>query len=401
MKKRIYQWLIAMGVMTLVFGGLTGCGEENSDSSRIEEEEEEVDSSEDAEENASADVETSGEAQGADGTDTSVGTELVYVDPMPLAMEDAEELIMPLTQWAGLYMMGYIAHCPNDMNALKAEIAGVSAGYGCVPGMEPEDNMFETECSGTYRSYFEIANEDVQSAAQFFFGENVITSGLPDLSQGDGVAAKVDGTVYVMVGDWGLVAPKAEITSIVNMGSIYNYVTVEYVLFDYEEGTVTEELGTVDYLVEGTGDTEEVPRIIEITVYQTYEDPFMYEYENWKSTAGTFDSAEFTMQIPAAWEGRYYCYTDNEAMHFISTVCEEENYTGELFSIVLVSAETANAYDADPDCSHMRLGQKGSDVYVALFPTEEPRDSANPYSVAEYSDMNNYVSAILSTFEVK
>ncbi len=318
-----------------------------------------------------------------------------------LTQEEAEALIEPLIQWAGLYMIGSMEKHETFDDALKQQMAGVTVAYGYLPEISSEIMMAE-EVEGVWdaapEGYLYASPEKIQAAEEWLFGETVHTIPVMDDLTGTGKVCMNDGEggMLVMAGDWGLESPRGDIASIENMGGILNMVTVSYVLYDHEEDTVSEELGWIEYLIQGTTESGQTPKIIDMNIQVLYVNQDSYLYENWKNDATEWISEDYSLMLPGNWEERVHIYQADGADNFICSAAASENYMGVLFTIVRL--QRGVAIEA-PD--YEILGENATGVYIAMFPTDVQFDPDDGYAAREYSDLTNYTEEILSTFQMR
>ncbi len=318
-----------------------------------------------------------------------------------LTQEEAEALIEPLIQWAGLYMIGSMEKHETFDDALKLQMAGVTVAYGYLPEISSDIVMAE-EVEGVWdaapEGYLYASPEKIQAAEERLFGETVHTIPVMDDLTGTGKLCMNDGEggMLVKAGDWGLASPRGEIVSIENMGGILNMVTVSYVLYDHEEDKVSEELGWVEYLVQGTEESGQTPKIIDMNIQVFYVNQESYLYENWKNDAMEWVSDGYSLMLPGNWEQRVHIYQADGADNFICSAAASENYTGVLFTIVRL--QRGAAIEA-PD--YEILGENAAGVYIVMFPTDVQVDPDDGYAAREYMDLTNYTEEILSTFQMR
>lgn len=318
-----------------------------------------------------------------------------------LTQEEAEALIDPLIQWAGLYMIGSMEKHENFDDTLKLQMAGVTVAYGYLPEIS-SDIMMAEEVEGVWdaapEGYLYAGPEKIQAAEEWLFGETVNTIPVMDDLTVTGKVCMNDGEggMLVMAGDWGLESPRGNIVSIENMGGILNMVTVSYVLYDHEEDKVSEELGWIEYLVQGTGESGQMPKIIDMNIQVFYVNQESYLYENWKDDATEWVSGEYSLMLPGNWEERVHIYQADGADNFICSAAASENYTGVLFTIVRL--QRGVAIEA-PD--YKILGENAAGVYIALFPSDVQCDPDDGYAAREYSNLTNYTEEILKTFQMQ
>lgn len=310
-----------------------------------------------------------------------------------LTMQEAEDLINPLTQWAGLYMMGMLDREDELNDVLKSQIAAVTTAYGYLP--EISEGNASVEINDNY--YLYVSQEELRSAVKWLFVEpaDVLTLPLPEETEGF-CAGDGEGGALVGAGDWGLAAPRGNIVTIDNQGGILNLVTVSYVLYDYEIGGAIEELGIIEYLVQGTKEFGGPPKILNMTIMIARGDQSLLQPENWDEPI-SWESDDYSLTLPESWFGRFNAYQLNENTYtFAALNCQEENYTGTLFSITALPAGEEIEFP-----SFEILGEKDGMTYIATFPTDVEFDPENEISAAEYFDMYDYVESILSTFYFK
>lgn len=318
-----------------------------------------------------------------------------------LTQQEAETLIDPLVQWAGLYMIGRAEQRDALDDTLKMQIAGITAAYGYLPEISSEITMADEVYGIEYAApegYIYVGPETLRAAENLLFGEaiNDIPMAYYQEEIGKVCLNDGDGGMFVLAGDWGLEVPRGEIVSIENMGGILNMVTVSYVLYDCEEEMVVEELGWIEYLVQGTEESGDTPKIINMNIQVLYVNEEAYLYENWKDDAVTWESDAYSIELPKTWEERVHSYQENGTSHFICSAAASENYMGVLFSIAYFpKGEAVEAPD------YQFLGEDAAGVYIAFFPSDVQFDPDDGYAAREYVDLSNYVEEILSTFHVK
>lgn len=318
-----------------------------------------------------------------------------------LTQEEAEALIDPLIQWAGLYMIGRMEKHETFDDALKLQIAGVTIAYGCLPDISSEILMAD-EVEGVWdaapEGYLYAGPEKIQAAEEWLFGETVRAIPVMDDLTGTGKVCMNDGEggMLVMAGDWGLESPRGDIVSIENMGGILNMVTVSYVLYDHEEDTVSEELGWIEYLVQGTAESGQTPKIIDMNLQVLYVDQESYLYENWKDDATEWITDGYSLMLPGNWEERVHIYQTDGADNFICSAAASENYMGVLFTIVRMQR---GAQIEAPN--YEVLGENTAGVYIAMFPSDVQVDPDDGYAAREYMDLANYIEEVLSTFQMR
>lgn len=318
-----------------------------------------------------------------------------------LTQEEAEALTDPLVQWAGLYMTGRTQKRESLDDTLKMQMAGITLAYGYLPEISSEIIMAEDVSGIQYAApegYLYAGPEKMQAAEKLLFGEtvNVVPMMYTEEEIGKTCLNDGEGGMLVLAGDWGLEGPRGEIVSIENMGGSLNMVTVSYVLYDYEEDAAVEELGWVEYLIQGTAESGSTPKIIDVNIQVLYVDPTAYLYENWKDDAVVWESDAYCLELPGEWEDRAHIYQDNGACNFICSAAASENYMGVLFTIVRI--QKGMAVEA-PD--YKMLGENADGVYIALFPTDVQFDPDDAYAAREYRDLSGYTEEILSTFQLR
>lgn len=344
--------------------------------------------------------ETDGGIGGTEPVDNRPGGEYEIEESL-LTQAEAEALTDPLVQWAGLYLIGRTERRESFDDTLRMQMAGVTLAYGYLPEVSSEIVMAD-EASGigdaAPEGYLYADSEKLQAAEEFLFGEAVNTIPVMYAPEEIGEVCLNDGEggVLVMAGDWGLEGPRGEIASIENMGGNLNMVTVSYGLYDYVEDAIVEELGWIEYLVQGTAESGETPRIVDVNIQVLYVDEEAYLYENWKDGAIVWDSGDYSLELPGEWEERVHIYQENGACNFICSAAASENYMGVLFTIVRM--QRGVAVEA-PD--YKMLGENADGVYIALFPTDVQFDPDDAYAAREYQDMSRYTEEILSTFQLQ
>lgn len=336
--------------------------------------------------------ETDGGIVGTEPADSPDGE--YEIEESLLTQAEAEALTDPLVQWAGLYLIGRTERRESFDDTLKMQMAGITLTYGYLPEISSEIVMAEEAPEG----YLYADSEKLQAAEQFLFGEAVNTIPVMYAPEEIGKVCLNDGEggMLVMAGDWGLEVPRGEIVSIENMNGNLNMVTVSYGLYDYIEDAIVEELGWIEYLVQGTAESGETPRIIDVNIQVLYVDEEAYLYENWKDGAIVWDSGDYSLELPGEWEERVHIYQENGACNFICSAAASENYMGVLFTIVRM--QRGVAVEA-PD--YKMLGENTDGVYIALFPTDVQFDPDDAYAAREYQDMFRYTEEILSTFHLR
>ncbi|MDE6687274.1 MAG: hypothetical protein K2K17_08160 [Lachnospiraceae bacterium] len=318
-----------------------------------------------------------------------------------LTQSEAETLIDPLVQWAGLYMIGRMDQRETFDDVLKSQMAAITLAYGYLPEISSEIVMAEDVDSIQYTApegYLYVSPDQLRAAEELLFGETIDNNTVmyaPD-ETGNICLNDGEGGMLVLVGDWGMEGPRGEIVSIENMGGILNMITVSYVLYDYGEDAVTEELGWIHYLVQGTAESGQTPKIIDMNIQVLFVDQEAYLYENWKDDAVEWEADAYTLELPGDWEERAYIYQENGACHFSCSAAASENYMGVLFTIVRI--QRGVAMEA-PD--YEMLGEDAAGVYFAIFPSDVQFDPDDGYAAREYMDMYCYVEEILSTFQVR
>ena len=318
-----------------------------------------------------------------------------------LTQSEAEALTDPLLQWAGLYMIGRLERRESFDDVLKSQMAAVTLAYGYLPEISSEIVMAEDVDGIQYvapEGYLYVSPDQLQAAEKLLFGETINN---PTVIYAPDETGKVclndgEGGMLVQAGDWGLEGPRGEIVSIENMGGILNMVTVSYVLYNYEEDEDVEELGWVHYLVQGTEESGQAPKIIDMNIQVLFVDQEVYLFENWKNEAVEWESDAYTLELPRAWEERAHIYQENGAYHFICSAAASENYMGVLFTIVRI--QKGVEMEA-PDYEF--LGEDATGVYLVMFPTDVQCDPDDGYAAREYMDMSCYVEEILSTFQLR
>ncbi len=318
-----------------------------------------------------------------------------------LTQEEAEALIDPLIQWAGLYMIGRMEKHETFDDALKLQTAGVTIAYGCLPDISSEILMAD-EVEGVWdaapEGYLYADPEKIQAAEEWLFGETVSAIPMMDDLTGTGKVCMNDGEggMLVMAGDWGIACPRGDIVSIENMGGILNMVTVSYVLYDHEEDTISEELGWIEYLVQGTAESGQTPKIIDMNIQVLYVDQAGYLYENWKDGATEWITDGYSLMIPGNWEERVHIYQTDGADNFICSAAASENYMGVLFTIVHMQR---GAQIEAPN--YEVLGENTAGMYIVVFPSDVQVDPDDGYAAREYTDLGNYTEEVLSTFQMR
>lgn len=328
-------------------------------------------------------------------------TDDVYeIEESLLTQEEAETLTDPLVQWAGLYLIGRSEQRETFDDTMKTQMAGIALANGYLPEIASEIEMADQVSGISYEApegYWYVSPEELQAAEKFLFGETVDTNYLfqPEKA-GEICLNDGEGGMLVLDGDWGTAWPVGEITSIENMGGILNMVTVSYGMYDSEEDMIVEELGWIEYLVQGTEETGETPKIIDVNIQILYVDEEAYLYENWKDDAMEWETDDFVLEFPKAWEEQVHIYQENGAYNFVCSSAASENYMGVLFTIVCIHKGVA--VEA-PD--YRMLGENDSGVYIAIFPTDVQFDPDDSYAAGEYTDMLRYIDEILSTFKMR
>lgn len=318
-----------------------------------------------------------------------------------LTQPEAEALIDPLVQWAGLYMIGRMEQRDSFDDALKLQMAAITLAYGYLPEISSEIPMAEDVDSIQYTApegYLYVSPDHLQAAEKFLFGETINNNTVmyaPD-ETGNICLNDGEGGMLVMAGDWGLEGPRGEIVSIENMGGILNMVTVSYVLYDHSEDAVTEELGWIHYFVQGTEESGQTPKIIDMNIQVLYVDQEAYLYENWKDDAVEWELDEYTLELPGDWEERAHIYQEDGGYHFICSTAASENYMGVLFTIVRMQKGMTMEVP-----NYVVLGEDTTGVYFAIFPSDVQVDPDDGYAAREYMNMFCYVEEILSTFQLK
>lgn len=363
--------------------------ESNDESVMIEEEENDQD------------TEPAGEEDMGNSLSEDGGTGDVYeMEESLLTQEEAEALTDPLLQWAGLYLIGSLEQRDAFDDTMKTQMAGITLAYGYLPEISSEIMMADQVAGISYEApegYLYVSPENLRAAEKFFFGETVDINDLyqPEKA-GEMCLNDGEGGMLVWAGDWGITGPSGEIASIENMGGILNMVTVSYGMYDSEEDMIVEELGWIEYLVQGTEESGETPKIIDVNIQSLYVDEEAYLYENWKDNAIVWESDDFSLELPEAWEERGHIYQDNGAYNFICSAAASENYMGVLFTIVRIQKGVAVEI---PD--YQMLEENDSGVYIAMFPTDVQFDPDDSYAAGEYMDMSRYTDEILSTFQLQ
>lgn len=347
------------------------------------------------------DTESSGEEDIVEVSPEDGRPDDVYeMEEFLLTQEEAEALTDPLTQWAGLYLIGRLEQSETFNDTLKTQMAGITLAYGYLPEISSEIMMADQVSGISYEApegYLYVSPENLRAAEKFLFGETVDTNylfqpeGAGEICLNDG-----EGGMLVLAGDWGIEGPRGEIVSIENMGGNLNMVTVSYGMYDFVEDMIVEELGWIEYLVQGTEESGETPKIVDVNIQVLYVDEEAYLYENWKGDAVEWESGDFSLELPQAWEERGHIYQENGAYNFICSAAASENYMGVLFTIVRV--QKGVAVEA-PD--YQMLGENASGVYIAMFPTDVQFDPDDGYAAGEYMDMSRYIEEILSTFQMR
>lgn len=318
-----------------------------------------------------------------------------------LTQEEAQALIDPLVQWAGLYMIGRMEERETFDDALKQQIAGVTVAYGYLPEISAEIRLAE-EIDGIWpaapEGYLYASPDAVQAAGKLLFGEAVhITSTMYGPEEiGKTCLNDGEGGMLVMAGDWGIEGPHGDIASIENMGGILNMVTVSYVLYNFDEDTVVDELGWIEYLVQGTAESGETPKIIDMHIQPLFINQENYLYENWKDSAVEWESGAYSLELPKKWEERVHIYQENGAYHFICSAAASENYMGVLFTIACV--QRGVEIEAP---NYEMLGENAAGVYIVMFPADVQFDPDDAYAAREYTDLSGYTEEILSTFQMR
>ncbi len=319
-----------------------------------------------------------------------------------LTQQEAEKLTEPLVQWAGLYMTGCLEQRDSFDEALKLQIAGITVAYGYLPEVS-SDIVIAEDVEGIWyaapEGYLYASPDKVQAAAKLLFGEAINSIPVMDDPEKTEQMCLDDGEggMLVRAGDWGTVMPLGEIVSIENMGGNLNMVTVSYAMYDAEDETAAvEELGWIEYLIQGTAESGGPPKIIDMNIQVLFVDPEAYLYENWKDGAMEWESDAYSLRFPGDWEERVHIYQENGAYHFICSAAASENYMGVLFTIVCM--QRGVEVEA-PD--YKVLGENTAGVYVALFPTDVQFDPDDGNAAREYTEMSHYTEEILSTFQVK
>lgn len=332
--------------------------------------------------------------------ETVVETEDQPEEDIYLTEEEAEEFILPLTQWAGLYLMGMLDKTEGLDDTLKFEIAGVSAAYGCLPEVSSESMMAE-EAARTWTAspegYLYVDADKVQEAVDLLFTQPI--------EQMDAIALTVfpeetdsmcvtdgEGAALVWAGDWGLIAPRGFVASVDHLGGSLNRITVSYVLYDWELDMPEEEIGIIEYYVRSSSVPGESPKIEDMDIEILRIDSEAYLLENWEGENIVYQADDYTLELPQAWADRYYVYQQDNVDFFVCSASAEENYTGMLFSIARIPS---GVNIEEP--SYQILGEYNRTTYLAVFPTDVEFDPDNAYSAKEYTDMSSYIDAILST----
>ena len=389
--KKFRRFLAKVLVISMAAVMVTGCEKEQE--SAAEEPVEVIELENDAEDQEAPE-------ESDQDVEMVVETEEQPEEEIYLTEEEAEEFILPLTQWAGLYLTGMLDKTTGLDDTLKFEIAGVSVAYGCLPEVSSESMMAE-EVAGTWTTapegYLYVDADKVQEAVDLLFTQpiermdSIALTVFPEETDSMCVTDG-EGAALVWAGDWGLIAPRGFVASVDHLSGSLNRITVSYVLYDWEMDMPEEEIGIIEYYVRSSSVPGESPKIEDMDIEILHIDSGAYFLENWEGENIVYQADDYTLELPQAWTDRYYAYQQDNVDFFVCSASAEENYTGMLFAIARIPS---GVNIEEP--SYQILGEYNHTTYIAVFPTDVEFDPDNAYSAKEYTDMSSYIDAILST----